>query len=230
MITGPAEADAFILANTVIATPPLVPELRLRLASAVVPIWQATERALEEIGVEPPYWAFCWPGSQALARLLLDEPARVRGRCVLDFACGCGIAAIAAARAGGQAVANDIDALALRAVAINARLNGAAVAVEAGDLLAQPPTAAASAAAPACREASRLILAGDVCYHQPMAERCLGWLRARAAAGDEVLLADPGRAYLPTTGLEPVARYQVPTSRDLEDADSRTCTIWRVLP
>ena len=227
MITDPAGADAFILANTVIATPPLVPELRLRLASAVVPIWQATESALDEIGVEPPYWAFCWPGSQALARLLLDEPQRVCGRRVLDFACGCGIAAIAAARAGAQAAANDIDALALRAVAINARLNGVTVAVQAGDLLAASPAAEFVAPSPG---AGLIVLAGDVCYHQTMAERCLGWLRAQAAAGNEVLLADPGRAYLPARGLEPVARYDVPTSRDLEDADSRACTIWRVLP
>lgn len=226
MISGPADADAFILANTVIATPPLVPELRLRLASAVVPIWQATESALEEIGVEPPYWAFCWPGSQALARLLLDEPERVHGRSVLDFACGCGIAAIAAAKAGAQAVANDIDALALRAVAINAGLNGIAVAVQGGDLLAQPR----AAAAPLPAGEGQVVLAGDVCYQQAMAERCLGWLRRRAAAGNEVLLADPGRAYLPAAGLAPVARYRVPTSRDLEDSESRDCIIWRILP
>ncbi|HYN38622.1 MAG TPA: methyltransferase, partial [Rhodospirillales bacterium] len=79
-----AGIDAFILANTEIAAPPLLPELRLRLACAVLPIWQATESTLQELGIEPPYWAFCWPGSQALARLLLDQPERVRGRLVLD--------------------------------------------------------------------------------------------------------------------------------------------------
>ena len=219
MIDTTADIDAFILANTEIATPPLVPELRLRLASAVVPIWQATESALQEKGIEPPYWAFCWPGSQALARLLIDEPERVRGRRVLDFACGCGIAAIAAARAGASAVANDIDPLALRAVAMNARLNAVAVAMQPGDLIEAP--------AAGCRQ---VVLAGDVCYQRAMAERCVGWLRRRAAAGDEVLLADPGRAYLPTSGLEAVARHRVPTSRDLEDSDSRDCIIWRILP
>lgn len=221
-MTGAAadlDLDAFILANTEIATPPLVPELRLLLATAVVPLWQATEATLQETGIEPPYWAFCWPGSQALARLLLDQPERVRGRRVLDFACGCGIAAIAAARAGGRAIANDIDPLALRAAALNARLNAVAVAVQPGDLTAMP-------AADDCQ----VVLAGDVCYERTMAERCLLWLRRRAAAGDDVLLADPGRAYLPTSGLEAVARHLVPTSRDLEDRDSRECVIWRILP
>lgn len=214
------DLDAFILANTEIATPPLVPELRLRLATAVVPLWQATETTLQEVGIEPPYWAFCWPGSQALARLLLDEPERVRGRRVLDFACGCGIAAIAAARAGACALANDIDPLALRAAALNARLNAVAIAVQPGDLTGTP----------AANDDRQVVLAGDVCYERTMAERCLRWLRRRAAAGDDVLLADPGRAYRPTSGLEAVTRHQVPTSRDLEDRDSRECVIWRVLP
>ncbi|MFO1119659.1 MAG: 50S ribosomal protein L11 methyltransferase [Rhodospirillales bacterium] len=219
-MAGPAvDLDAFIVANTEITSPPLVPELRLRLATAVVPLWQATETTLQEDGIEPPYWAFCWPGSQALARLLLDEPGRVRGRRVLDFACGCGIAAIAAARSGACAVVNDIDPLALSAAVLNARLNAVMLAVQPGELTAMP-------AADDCQ----VVLAGDVCYEQTMAERCLLWLRRRAAAGDDVLLADPGRAYLPTSGLEAVARYQVPTSRDLEGRDSRECVIWSVLP
>lgn len=219
MIGPAADLDAFILANTEIATPPLVPELRLRLASAVVPLWQATESTLQETGIEPPYWAFCWPGSQALARLLLDQPEWVRGRRVLDFACGCGIAAIAAARAGACALANDIDPLALRAAVLNARLNAVAIAVQPGD-----PTGTPAA------DNRQVVLAGDVCYERTMADRCLRWLRRRAAAGDDVLLADPGRAYLPTSGLEMVARHVVPTSRDLEDRDSRECVIWRILP
>ena len=53
--------------------------------------------------VEPPFWAFAWPGGQALARHMLDHPAVVAGRRVLDFAAGCGIAAIACARAGAAA-------------------------------------------------------------------------------------------------------------------------------
>lgn len=214
-----ASRDAFILANTVVAMPPLVPEIRLRLASAVLPMWQATEDALQEIGVEPPYWAFCWPGGQALARLLLDSPERVRGRTVLDLAAGCGVAAIAAARSGADAIANDIDPLALRAIALNAALNDVPVGVRAANMLDRTPWAG-----------WQVILAGDVCYQRPMAARCIEWLRSQAATGSDVLLADPGRAYLPCSGLTPVAQYTVPTSRDLEDRDVRECTIWRVLP
>ncbi|MCZ8149294.1 MAG: methyltransferase, partial [Roseomonas sp.] len=90
---------AFVRANTMVAHTPLVPEIALHLATEITPIWQATEAWLRARNVEPPFWAFAWPGGQAAARLLLDEPARVAGRRVLDFAAGCGIAAIAAARA-----------------------------------------------------------------------------------------------------------------------------------
>jgi len=79
---------AFVVAETALAAPPLVPEIRLHLASEITPLWQATEARLAETGTAPPYWAFAWPGGQAIARLLLDQPALVAGRRVLDFAAG----------------------------------------------------------------------------------------------------------------------------------------------
>ena len=89
--------DRFLQANTRLDRAPLVPELLLHLASEITPIWQATEDWLRESGIEPPFWAFAWPGGQALARYILDHPEAVAGRRVLDFAAGCGIAAIPAA-------------------------------------------------------------------------------------------------------------------------------------
>jgi predicted nicotinamide N-methyase len=56
------EAERFVLAHTLPARAPLVPEIGLHLASAITPIWQATEDWLAERGVEPPFWAFAWPG------------------------------------------------------------------------------------------------------------------------------------------------------------------------
>ena len=81
----PADPEGFIRANTALDAPAMVPEFRLWLASEYVPIWQATETWLEEQNVDPPYWAFCWPGGQAIARYLLDNPELVRGRRVVDF-------------------------------------------------------------------------------------------------------------------------------------------------
>lgn len=220
---APAAYEDFVLANTEIVTPPLVPEIRLRLATAMVPIWEATEAALARLGVEPPYWAFAWPGGQAIARYLLDHPGIVAGSAVLDLAAGSGLAAIAAALAGARPViANDIDPLALVAIRLNAELNGVRVTADGSDRLA-------AAAVPGSNAGERIILAGDVCYECGFADRIWAWLRAEAAAGALVLLGDPGRSYLPGAGLAPLARYPVPTSRDLEDRDVRPTTVWRVL-
>jgi len=208
---------AFVLANTAVETPPLVPEIRLRLASEVVPLWQASEAELEALGLPPPYWAFAWAGGQALARLLLDEPERVRGKRVLDFASGSGLSAIAAARAGAARVeAAEIDPFALAAIGLNAALNGVAVAVLAEDQVGR------------LDGGWEVVLAGDVCYERPMAERAFAWLQALAGQGVEVLLGDPGRTYLPKSGLERLVGYAVQTSRELEDSDVRNAVVWRV--
>ncbi|PWS38681.1 nicotinamide N-methylase [Falsiroseomonas bella] len=209
--------EVFVAAHTTVARASLVPEIALHLATEITPIWQATEDWLREKNIEPPFWAFAWPGGQATARLLLDEPQRVAGKRVLDFAAGCGIAAIAAAKAGAARVeAAEIDPLALAAVRLNAALNGVAVETPEGDIVGAD-----------CRW--DIILAGDVCYEAPMTAHILPWLRAMAARC-EVWVADPGRAYLPGQGLEPMAKHAVPTSLELEDRTLREVTIYRMSP
>jgi len=210
---------AFIRAQTVIAAPPLVPEVRLHLATEVTPLWRATEATLADDDVPPPYWAFAWPGGQALARYLLDNPEIVRGRHVLDFASGSGLVAIAAARAGAAtATAADIDPLAAAAIALNAEANGATLSIVDEDLLDRPGGT------------WDLVLAGDVCYEQPMAGRTTAWLRRLAAGGVEVLIGDPGRTYRPTAGLVERARHVVRTSLDLECRERQETVVWQLLP
>jgi predicted nicotinamide N-methyase len=209
----------FVRRNTIVAAPPLVPEIRLHLADEVTPIWQATEQTLARTGLPPPFWAFAWAGGQALARYLLDHPKQVAGCAVVDFGSGSGLVAIAAAKVGAaRVVAAEIDDFAAAAIAANAALNRADVEIARGDALA--------GAGPVCN----VVTAGDVCYEREMAERAVPWLRARAAAGALVLLGDPGRAYLPATGLVERARYRVPTSRDLEGCEWRETAVWEVLP
>ena len=209
--------EGFIRAHTAIARSPLVPEIALYLATEITPIWQATEAWLEREGIAPPYWAFAWPGSQALARMILDDPALVAGRRVLDFAAGGGLAAIAAMLAGAaSADAAEIDPLALAACRLNGALAGVVIGTDPGDVLAAPAR-------------WEVILAGDVCYEAPMAARVMAWLRAAAAGGALVLLADPGRAYAPTEGLAELAHFTVPVTRELEDRDLREVAICRVM-
>jgi predicted nicotinamide N-methyase len=209
----------FVRRNTAITAPPLVPEIRLRLATEITPIWQATEETLARSALPPPYWAFAWAGGQALARYLLDHPEVVAGRSVLDFGAGSGLVAIAAAKAGAASVlAAEIDHFAAAAIAANAALNEVAIAVTTADVLdtGDPRW--------------EVVTAGDVCYERPMAERVTAWLRVLAARGSLVLLGDPGRAYLPSHGLHERARYLVPTSREIEDRETREGVVWEVLP
>jgi predicted nicotinamide N-methyase len=212
------DVAAFVRAQTAVAAPPLVPEIRLHLATQITPLWEATEATLAAANVPPPYWAFAWPGGQALARHVLDNPAIVRGLRVLDFAAGCGIGAIAAAKSGAQSVvASDIDAIATEVLGLNAALNGVTIGTTTADLSRE------------VNASWQVVIAGDVCYERPMAEAILPWLRALVRRGVEVLMADPGRAYLPASGLEEIARYDVPTSLELEDRTLRTTRVLRLL-
>ena len=213
------DPETFVRDNTAVERPPLVPEIALHLASEVVPLWQSTEKELAESGLPPPFWAFAWAGGQALARYLLDHPAQVAGRRVLDFAAGSGIQGIAALKAGAAAVeAAEIDRFAAAALGLNAALNGVMLTVVEADLIGRP------------NPGWEVVLAGDVCYEQPTAGRIEDWLRRLAAEGALVLMGDPGRSYLPGEGLERLAAYSVKTSRELEDTDLRNAVVWRVLP
>lgn len=215
-LSTPAARRAFILQNTRLQRPPHTPELDLHLADEITPIWKLTEEDLAEIGLPPPYWAFAWAGGQALARYVLDNPGVVAGKAVIDFASGSGLVAIAAARAGASRVlAADIDGYCEQAVSLNAEANGMLVGFTDADLTAAPPPAWAE-----------VILAGDICYEKPLAERVLAWLAAARAGGATVLIGDPGRSYFPRTGLEKLAEYQVETTRELEDMEVKRTAVW----
>ncbi len=209
--------NSFITTNTMISAAPLVPEIALYLATEITPIWHATETFLHTEGLSPPFWAFAWPGSQALARHILDHPALVVGRRVLDFAAGGGLAAIACAKAGAESVeAAEIDHLAAEATRLNAMMNGVSITTTARDIVG---------------ETNRwdLILCGDVCYEAPMTSHILPWLRRMSQCGAEVWIADPGRAYLPTDGLVPFATYAVTTTLELEDRTTRDTRLLRMV-
>jgi predicted nicotinamide N-methyase len=213
-----AEAETFIRANTALAAPPHVPEIRLHLADEAHELWKKTEEELAEIGLPPPFWAFAWAGGQGLARHILDHPALVAGKRVLDFATGSGLVAIAARRAGAaEVLAADIDPFCRAATTLNGGANGVVLAFTGEDLVGAD-------------RGWDLVLAGDVFYDRGMAERIAPWFAALGRRGAEVLVGDPGRSYLPRDLLAPVAVYQVPVSRALEDTEVKRTTVWRFAP
>jgi predicted nicotinamide N-methyase len=206
---------AFIRAHTRLLPVPHAPEIVLHLADEATALWQKTEEELGEMGLAPPFWAFAWAGGQALARYILDRPALVAGRRVLDFASGSGLVAIAAAKAGAAHVeACDIDPFAATAIALNAAANGLRVEARLTDCVGADA-------------GWDIVLAGDICYQQDIAERVTVWFSNLHRRGAVVLVGDPGRSYLPTDRLEALATYAVPVTRALEDAEIKRTSVWR---
>ncbi len=127
---------------------------------------------------------------------------------MVDFAAGGGIASIAAMKAGAKDVmAVDIDGLALASIKLNAALNNVMVDTRPVMDMDTAP------------EGVDMIIAGDVCYQQAMAAKIMRWLWLCVNKGIRVIIADPGRAYVPHEGLRELARYIVPTSRDIEEQE-----------
>jgi predicted nicotinamide N-methyase len=204
----------FVREHTRPVRPSLVPEVTLQVAADVVALWEAIEQERGVAPTEPPFWAAAWPGGQALARYVLDRPATVAGRSVLDLGSGSGLVAVAAALAGaGRVVASEIDPFGHAAIAVNAEVNSVRMPVVVGDVLGDRPPVV------------DVVLAGDVCYDREMSERVLPWLEAARAQGAEVLLGDPGRPYVPVARLEAVATFDVP---DTEGPQVRRTTVWRL--
>jgi predicted nicotinamide N-methyase len=209
----------FIRDNTRLLAPPLVPELRLHLAEESLPIWQRTEEELGAMNVPPPYWAFAWAGGQALARYLLDHPALVAGKSVLDLGAGSGLTALAAARAGAASVlAADIDEVALAAIALNAEANGVSLVVTTADVLAAAPSE------------HDVVLVADLFYERELARRVEAYIAAAVRAGALVLIGDPQRSYFPRHAFARIADYRVPVTRELEDADIKHTAVWSASP
>ena len=217
MLSTAMDPPTFIRANTKLLAVPLVPEIRLHIAEESLPIWQKTEEELGAMNVPPPYWAFAWAGGQALARFLLDNPAMVADRCVLDLGSGSGLVAIAAAKAGARrALAADIDVFAVAAVALNAAANGVTLEITADDLLDAPAGA------------FDVVLVGDLFYERPLAERTLAFAEAAHAQGARVLAGDPRRSYFPKERFSQLAEYSVSVTRELEDAEIKRTAVWQL--
>jgi predicted nicotinamide N-methyase len=205
----------FVQAQTRPQTLALLPELAVLQAHEMLPLWQLTEVELSASGLPPPFWAFAWAGGQALARYILDHPATVMGRTVVDFASGSGLVGIAAAKSGAaRVVCTDIDPLARIACSLNAALNDVSIEMSDTNWLETQPLV------------PDVVLAGDVFYEQPMSNDISAWLGICNRQGVHVLVGDPGRTHLPRTQLRLLATYTVTTTRELEDSDLRRTQVF----
>lgn len=202
--------------HTALVPARLCPEIVLHLITADCPLWRATEAEAAAAGLVEPYWAFCWAGGQALARYVLDRPELVRGKRVLDFGAGGAVEGIAAALAKADVLAADIDVMAARAAELNAAANGVALTITTDNLIGH------------FYGHWDVVLAGDVFYGTEMAAPILAWLRGLAERGATVLIGDPDRGFLDTSGLVPVARYDAPADNDADGSFLRPTTVYRI--
>ncbi|AZO13024.1 MULTISPECIES: 50S ribosomal protein L11 methyltransferase [unclassified Mesorhizobium] len=181
---------------------PSLPEIRLYTAHPGSGLRRLLEPDDDAEGYaaepQPPYWAYAWAGGAVLARFVPDRPSIVAGRRVLDLGAGSGLVGIAAAKAGARAViAAEIDRNGVVALGLNAQANGVAISIVGEDITAGSPPAI------------DLVLAGDIFYAKQVGQRMMPFLDRCLAAGIDVLVGDPGRAWLPRSRLRLLAEYQV---------------------
>ncbi|MEO5756118.1 MAG: 50S ribosomal protein L11 methyltransferase [Mesorhizobium sp.] len=214
-----------------IAPVPSIPEIRLYAPHPASGLRRLTEsrqsldvdddttEAGDEPEPQPPYWAYPWAGGAVLARYILDQPQTVKGRRVLDLGAGSGLVGIAAAKSGARSViAAEIDRNGVAALGLNAAANGVALTVIARDITAGMPPEV------------DIVTAGDVFYARDVADRVMPFLDRCLAAGIEVLIGDPGRAYLPYQRLRLLAEYTVPDFGETKDTARKPSGVFSLEP
>ncbi|HKJ91816.1 MAG TPA: methyltransferase domain-containing protein [Longimicrobiales bacterium] len=213
-----ADFEALLDRHAPLAPAPLCPEIQVFQAHSLTDVWEAVDRLAGE-PTDSPFWAYAWPAGAALARVVLDRPALVRGLNVLDIGAGGGVAALAAAKVGAaRVVANDEDPRALDVVALAAARQDLPVKPAPGDVLECPHLLAEH----------DVVLCADLGYERDRAPRLHALLRDAHAAGATVLVADAGRKYFEPAGMAPLARFEIAVPEDLEGVPVRTAVVYRL--
>lgn len=180
---------------------PGAPAVELLLLNQDYPQGELSAEEMRQVMDNPLYWVFCWASGQVLAEFLLREPRWVAGKRVLDFGCGSGVAAIAAALAGAsEVIACDIDPLALQATQYNARLNAV-------DLFITDDYFAVAGHID-------LIIVADVLYDSSN----FPWLQRFVEQSDRVLIADSRVKNFHQPPYRQIARQQSCTLPDLDES------------
>lgn len=209
---------------------PYVPEVSIRQAEPDAGLWDESDGSYHS-DRPPPFWAFPWPGGQALARFVIDHRDTVVDRRVLDLGAGSGLVALAAAIAGARHVtAVDTDPAAIDAIRHNVGMTAVgdridAVRIDLLDLMNRD-----RAEVRELLDTIDVLLAGDLFYTAPLSNGAMRFLRTAERSGARVLVGDAGRGFLPTRGFRLIAHYDVPTRAAVEDSTHRRASVWELRP
>lgn len=176
------------------------------------PLWRASPEEAKAHGLDMPYWAFAWPGGQALARWVLDHGESVRGKRVLDVGSGGAIEGIASALCGAHVTCVDVDAVANECARLNANENGVTL-----ETLTEDPLSRAAESFEC-----DVVLVGDLTFDESITARLIPWLEAHHALGRVVLVGDAGRVPIPAR-FEVVGSFVAPF-----DGNPEGSTNWSV--
>ncbi|XP_021047193.1 electron transfer flavoprotein beta subunit lysine methyltransferase isoform X1 [Mus pahari] len=214
---------AYLEENTeVTSSGSLTPEIQLRLLTPRCKFWW--ERA-DLWPYSDPYWAIYWPGGQALSRYLLDNPAVVRGKSVLDLGSGCGATAIAAKMSGASKIlANDIDPIAGMAITLNCKLNGL-----------NPFPILTKNILNTQQSKFDLIVLGDMFYDEDLADSLHLWLQNYFwTYGTRILIGDPGRPQFSGHSIRhqlyQLVEYTLPEPTQQDNNGLTTSAVWDFHP
>ncbi len=190
-----------------------VPEtpIDLFLINADYPRGRLPDDVALAIMENPLYWAFCWASGAVLSQYILRNPQLVDDKTVVDFGCGSGVVAVAAAMAGAKRViACDIDPLAIMATKSNAMLNNVVLEIE--DDFEKVP------------DSVDLIVAADVLYDREN----LPWLKRFQQRAASVLVGDSRIKNFSYDGYRKLGEKESCTLPDLdESAEFRRVSLYQ---
>eukprot|EP00041_Stephanoeca_diplocostata_P004126 m.41099 g.41099 ORF g.41099 m.41099 type:complete len:303 (-) comp14894_c0_seq8:22-930(-) len=222
------------------------PPITLRLITPQCSLYASEYRDLPQ-NWELPWWGFLWPGGFGIAQHVMKHKDQFTGRRVIDIASGCGVAGIAAVKAGAASVvANEICPHACSAIAINAALNGIATGEYIADDWARALTPLRFTTL--CQDIlasdvgtyihpGDVVLVGDALYDSELANVMLPWLRHLTHRNVDVFIGDPDRWVLQElerenrlSYLKRMESYSLPPRLLKENRGISRTTVYRVLP
>ncbi|XP_013104808.1 electron transfer flavoprotein beta subunit lysine methyltransferase [Stomoxys calcitrans] len=216
------EIEGTIIKETKITCDHLTPDIPLYLITQECRLFhkpQIIEN--DKVFKNDPFWAFYWPGGQALSKYVLENADLVRGKSVLDVGSGCGATSIAAIRKEAKyCVANDIDEVAGIAALFNAKLNK--IDVEKLQISVQNLIGT--------NVSEDIIFIGDLFYDEEIAEILLPWLHQLSSEDKVILIGDPGRHGITENRLKfmrKLATYELTENCCIENKGFSSVNVWR---